>query len=161
MEICGLKEAVETLENKVFNYRLNKEMGIVDKMTEQGRKEGEALETILAELEKKDLKISALQMEREYDVKMIDEVKGEAVKLYKELGKKNILIDTMQAEFERLEDLEDNTDMLKMELEKKNKIIDLMAKWLYEDDTSFGYGKLKEVNTQEKIKEYFIRKVEE
>ena len=40
-----------------------------------------------------------------------------------ELEKKNTIINTMQAEFERLEDLEDNTDMLKMELEKKNKYI--------------------------------------
>ena len=36
------------------------------------------------------------------------------------LEKKDTLIDTMQSEFERLEDLEDNTDMLKMELEKKD-----------------------------------------
>ena len=49
---------------------------------------------------------------------------------------------------------------LKIELEKKDKIIDLMAKWLYEDDTSFGYGRLKEVNTSEKIKQYFERKLE-
>ena len=97
---------------------------------------------ILAELEKKDLEISALQMEHEHDVKMIDEVKGEAVKLYGEieelkkdnshqweerckltfeLENKDTIINTMQAEFERLEDLEDNTDMLKMELEKKNR----------------------------------------
>ena len=46
------------------------------------------------------------------------------------------------------------------EIEKKDKMIDLMAEWLYEDDTSFGYGNLKEVNTPEKIKQYFERKVE-
>ena len=45
------------------------------------------------------------------------------------------------------------------EIEKKDKIIDLMAEWLYEDDTSFGYGKLKDINTSEKIKQYFERKV--
>ena len=39
------------------------------------------------------------------------------------LEKKDTLIHTMQSEFERLEDLEDNTDMLKMELEKKDKEI--------------------------------------
>lgn len=44
------------------------------------------------------------------------------------------------------------------EIEKKDKIIDLMAEWLYEDDTSFGYGKLKDINTSEKIKQYFERK---
>ena len=47
------------------------------------------------------------------------------------------------------------------ELNKKDKIIDLMSKWLYEDDTSFGYGKLKDVNTSEKIKQYFERKVKD
>lgn len=36
------------------------------------------------------------------------------------LEKKDTLIHTMQSEFERLEDLEDNTDMLKIELEKKD-----------------------------------------
>ena len=46
------------------------------------------------------------------------------------------------------------------ELEKKDKVIEEMALWLYEDDTSFGYGNLKEINTQEKIKEYFYKKVE-
>lgn len=49
----------------------------------------------------------------------------------------------------------------KEEIEKKDKIIDEMALWLYEDDTSFGYGNLKEINTQEKIKQYFERKVED
>ena len=45
-------------------------------------------------------------------------------------------------------------------IEEKDKVINEMAKWLYEDDTSFGYGNLAEVNTQEKIKEYFTNKVE-
>lgn len=36
---------------------------------------------------RKDLEINALQKEHEHDVKMIDEVKGEAVKLYKEIDK--------------------------------------------------------------------------
>lgn len=48
---------------------------------------------------------------------------------------------------------------LQEENEKKDKMIDEMAKWLNEDDTSFGYGKLKEVNTPKKIKQYFERKV--
>lgn len=41
----------------------------------------------------------------------------------KALEKKDYLIHTMEVEFNRLEDLEDNTVMLKMELEKKDKII--------------------------------------
>ena len=57
--------------------------------------------------------------------------------------------------------LETVLSMLKQkdkEIEKKDKIIDLMSEWLYEDDTSFGYGKLKDINTSEKIKQYFERK---
>ena len=49
----------------------------------------------------------------------------------------------------------------KSKFEEDEAVIEEMAKWLYEDDTSFGYGKLKEVNTQEKIKEYFRNKVKE
>lgn len=45
------------------------------------------------------------------------------IKLEDEIKKRDELIHTMQAEFERLENLEDNTDMLKIELKKKNKRI--------------------------------------
>lgn len=38
-----------------------------------------------------------------------------------EIEKKDTIINTMQAEFERLENLEDNTDMLKLELQNKEK----------------------------------------
>jgi uncharacterized phage infection (PIP) family protein YhgE len=41
----------------------------------------------------------------------------------KELEKKDTLINTMQAEFERLENLEDDTDMLKAELKKRDGIV--------------------------------------
>lgn len=54
-----------------------------------------------------------------------------------EIEKKDTLINTMQAEFERLENLEDNTDMLKEELKKKDKIID------------------NSINEIEKIRQYF------
>ena len=47
------------------------------------------------------------------------------------------------------------------ELNMKDKIIDLMSKWLYEDYKIFGYGKFKDVNTSEKIKQYFERKVKD
>lgn len=63
---------------------------------------------------------------------------------------KEALIDTMAH----------NEEVLEWVIEKKNKIIDEMAKWLCEDDTVFGYGGLKGINTPEKIKEYFRNKVE-
>ena len=40
-------------------------------------------DTYKQELEQKEAEISALEQEHNYDVKMIDNVKGEAVKLYK------------------------------------------------------------------------------
>lgn len=46
------------------------------------------------------------------------------------------------------------------EIEKKEAVIDEMVKYLYEDDNIFGFGNLKEINTPEKIKQYFINKVE-
>ena len=55
------------------------------------------------------------------------------------------------------EDLEMLNKGWQIELEKKDKIIDLMSEWLDEDDTSFGYGKLKDINTSEKIKQYFMK----
>ena len=44
---------------------------------------------------------------------------------------------------------------------KAEKVIDLMAEWLYKDDTSFGLFELREINTKEKIKQYFYKEVEE
>lgn len=74
-----------------------------------------------------------------------------------ELDKKQTLINTMQAEFERLENLEDNTDMLKEELKKKDKIIDEMATEIFyklaDDHFKYGYS-------EEEVKQYFEKKVE-
>lgn len=50
----------------------------------------------------------------------------------KQLKKLNIPIETLVSEFNRLEDLEDNTEMLKSELKKKDKIIDKMAELIEE-----------------------------
>lgn len=44
------------------------------------------------------------------------------------IKKLNIPVKTLVAEWERLEDLEDNTDMLKAEIEKKDRIINAMTK---------------------------------
>lgn len=55
----------------------------------------------------------------------------------------------------------DLVEKLQKENETKEKIIDDMADWLYVDDTSFGYGKLKEVNTKERIIKFFKNKTEQ
>lgn len=43
------------------------------------------------------------------------------------------------------------------EINKLNNVIDRMADWLWNDDTVFGHGEFKNINTKEKIKEYFIK----
>lgn len=63
--------------------------------------------------------------------------------------------------FEAIMKIADKRDELKQKAEEQDKIIDLMSEWLYEDDTSFGYGNLKEINTKEKIKQYFENKAKE
>lgn len=74
------KEAIEILKND--------EMYITDSFYREFRttiadKYTKAFETVLNLIEKKNLEITSLQMEHNHDLKMIDEVKGEAVKLYK------------------------------------------------------------------------------
>ena len=49
---------------------------------------------------------------------------------------------------------------LKGQIKKKDKVINEMAKEIYEDDNIFGFGIFKDINTPEKIKEYFTKKVE-
>lgn len=46
------------------------------------------------------------------------------------------------------------------ELDKKEAVINEMAKEIYEDDNIFGFGIFKDINTPEKIKEYFTNKAE-
>ena len=88
-----------------------------------------------------------------------------------EIEKKDTLINTMQAEFERLENLEDDTDVLKLELKKKGMIIDLMASFIscYELDKdivkTYCDGKLdnckhpEEHTCKQCIKQYFEKKI--
>ena len=75
------------------------------------------------------------------------------------------LIENQKAELEKkdiaLKECERNLIEERQNRIKKDKQIDLMAEWLYKDDTSFGYGNLKDVNTSEKIKQYFEKKTEE
>lgn len=62
------------------------------------------------------------QQEEINDLKWRNEIYVKSIKSHKsEIEKKDTLINTMQAEFERLENLEDNTDMLKLELQNKEK----------------------------------------
>ncbi len=55
----------------------------------------ESLEIILQYIDQLENQIQAKEMEHEYDVNMIDEVKGNSVKLYKEIRKQNKIINEM------------------------------------------------------------------
>ena len=48
------KQAIETIKDRLFHYKLNKKMGLLDKMTEQGRNECEVLEIVLNIIEKQN-----------------------------------------------------------------------------------------------------------
>ena len=68
-------------------------------------------------------------------------------------------VETMHSELDRLEGIEDNTAMLKMELEKKDKVIDEMAKDILHDRNEwveFDFEKYKDI---EEVKEEYYEKV--
>lgn len=92
----------------------------------------------------------------------IDNLDLEAIKTLLEY------VETMQKEFDRLEGIEDNTAMLKYELEKKDKVIDKMAAVLTRYmstidnkpyDLSLGANTRK--MTLEEVKEYFYKRASE
>lgn len=53
----NIEKAIEILESRERNYKINKKLGVVDKMTEEGREMGEAAGTILRFLQKQQEKI--------------------------------------------------------------------------------------------------------
>ena len=57
--------------------------------------ENKTMQTLLQYIDQLENQIQATEMEHKYDIKMIDEVKGESVKLYKEIRKQNKMIDEM------------------------------------------------------------------
>lgn len=123
------KEAQKVLDelNEVRPEKLNNE---AKRLFEAIMKIADNRDELQKTVERKNLEISSLERVHEYDVQMIDDVKGKAVELYNRI-------------------------------EEKDKIIDLMAEWLLNDDTSFGYMGLKEINTKEKLMQYFKNKVKE
>lgn len=89
-----------------------------------------------------------------YSIKILLNLIEKQQKELEPIKKLNIPVETLVSEFNRLEDLEDNTEMLKSELEKKDKIIDEMV------DNIFLMNGNKGCTKKEKI-EYFTNKVEE
>lgn len=56
-----MEEDIKILEEIVFLYNYNKEMGIVDKMTERGKKEAEAIKRLLEERQSDKERIKELE----------------------------------------------------------------------------------------------------
>ena len=179
-----IKEAVEYLKikNRVTKQQIESGELWLDTIVEAEQKDIEAIETVLAELEKKDTEISALKMEHEYDLKMIDEVKGEAVKLYNEIEQLKIAgngmdlllkqqTDETQQVLNDYQELGKDYHHLECELEKKEKIIDELVKTTVKlketsNEDCFIPRSYREINECIKttcencIKEYFKKKVE-
>ena len=96
-----IEEAKKELNNLIFTLEIKHLGG------------AEAIATVFNELEKKDRQIEASNQEHRYDVEMIDEVKGEAVKLYKEIREKEKVIDEMAKDI-----LHDRNEWVEFDFEK-------------------------------------------
>ena len=128
------KDAIETMQHWIDYEKANKEkINKADELIEIQETVLNLIQTQQEEIEK--LKKTELKT-KGGGVKVTLEglicLETKILDLETELNKKDTLINTMKAEYERLEDLEDNTDMLKEELKKKNSKIALLEK-LYEN----------------------------
>lgn len=82
----------------------------------------------------------------EYFSKILNLIKKQQKEL-EPIKKLNIPVETLVAEFNRLEDIEDNIEMLKMKLKKKNAVIDKMAELIYKKIDTLEMGDMaKEIN---------------
>jgi len=94
------------------------------------------------------------------DIKKLEILLNLIKKQQKELEpikKLNIPVETLVSEFNRLEDLEDNTEMLKSELDKKDKMIGFMATAIDNYDSQLEICKFK---NRGHVIEYFKNLVE-
>lgn len=96
---------------------------------------------VLNLINKQQSEIEAQNMIHKYDTDMIEEVKGEAVKLYNKI------------------------ERLQKELDKKNKVIDLMSECIYDNDNFYklkcAFEKIEKGKEPEYIKNNFCKKVED
>ena len=113
-----------------------------DYITREMDRSADVIEEYVSRLESK---VKAKEMEHEYDVNMIDEVKGEAVKLYEKIR---------QLEQEN-KTLTHTKKSYKGMLNKQNKMIDEMINFILK----ISNRELSELN-REKVKQYFEEKVE-
>ncbi len=145
-----------------------------------------AIETILNMLKEKDKKIEYYKKQKDYDMQFRHELleqirclnldnaeKDAKIEKYKKLLADNLakgLNNSLQAKQKANTDLEDLNEGWKIELKKKDKVIDLMAKYIADIDNedicfeienkycdkNMDYGECEDC-----IKQYFERKVED
>lgn len=175
-------KAIETILNLIEKQKAEIERlnSIVKTDDIISKARAEVLEEFRAEIEELKAKLEYKQYNDldniEFEKYIEKIVKERTEKLYKEIETLKRDFEIVDHECSRLEQedirkdeqIEQYINMLAtndmlhvLECEKKDKIIDLMAEWLYEDDSIFGFGIFKEINTPEKIKEYFENKVKE
>lgn len=85
------EEEIEELKRLLFQ----------DRLTQYGKRK------LVKYLEQLEFKVKANKKEHEYDVEMIDDVKGEAVKLYKEINRLNTILDKVTNKLK--EDIKETT----------------------------------------------------
>ncbi len=123
-------------------------------------------------VERKDLEISSLEQVHDYDVEMIDDVKGKAVELYDKIEEKDKIIEQQKEQIDYLrrscdrkeecliEEQQENAK-LENELEQKDKQIEQYQNMLVTNDIK----NCNEFEDKEKckicIKQYFKNKVKE
>lgn len=85
------EQAIEIL--KKLDYLLDDvySTGLVE--DEERNKYQYAIESVLSMLEEKELALVSLQKMHNYDLKMIDYVKGEAIRLYNQIAEKDKIIE--------------------------------------------------------------------
>ena len=122
----------------------------------------ESIKTLLQYIDQLEKEIKAKEMEHKYDIKMIDEVKGESVNLYKEIRQLEQEIKALKKGQISLmlsrKKWKDRYYKSKRELNKQSKIIDEMAKYIVE---LIKFNNWEELREAEEVKQYFEKKVEE
>ena len=85
-----IEKIKEGLRKMLFNTMEANDCGLSNN---DFKEDIEILKGAIQYMEQLEFKVEAREMEHNYAVNMIDEIKGEAVKLYKEIRKQNEIID--------------------------------------------------------------------
>lgn len=90
------EQAIERLKSKLDNdKKYLDQCNPFSDLVNEVRLDNKSIEIVLSMLKQQELKISSLKQTHNYDVKMIDEVKGKAVELYNRIKEKEKLINAL------------------------------------------------------------------